>query len=88
MRTVCKSTGVRPNSAKADIYTVIGLDSKHPSGIKSTVSVVDFLISTHSYRSLDQIWNPHDLIPDAELKVSKRSVSTTSELTPWSLARH
>ncbi|KAF8608230.1 hypothetical protein BDV93DRAFT_486827 [Ceratobasidium sp. AG-I] len=50
LRAVCKSIGVRPNSAKADIYTLIGLDSKHPSGIKST------------------IWNPHDLIPDAELK--------------------
>ncbi|CAE6475728.1 unnamed protein product [Rhizoctonia solani] len=50
LRTVCQSTGVRPNSAKTDLYTIIGLDSKHPSGIKST------------------IWNPTDLVPDAELK--------------------
>ncbi|CAE6487710.1 unnamed protein product [Rhizoctonia solani] len=50
LRTVCQSTGIRPNSAKADLYTLIGLDSKHPSGIKST------------------IWNPTDLVPDAELK--------------------
>ncbi|CAE6473109.1 unnamed protein product [Rhizoctonia solani] len=50
LRTVCQSTGIRPNSAKTDLYTIIGLDSKHPSGIKST------------------IWNPTDLVPDAELK--------------------
>ncbi|KAF8706760.1 hypothetical protein RHS03_04674, partial [Rhizoctonia solani] len=52
LRTVCQSTGIRPNSAKTDLYTMIGLDSKHPSGIKST------------------IWNPTDLIPDIELKVT------------------
>ncbi|QRV98175.1 hypothetical protein RhiJN_26194 [Ceratobasidium sp. AG-Ba] len=50
LRVVCQSAGVRPNSAKTDLYTTIGLDSKHPSGIKST------------------IWNPHDLIPETELK--------------------
>ncbi|KAG9095645.1 hypothetical protein FS749_010033 [Ceratobasidium sp. UAMH 11750] len=50
LRTVCRSTGVRPNSAKTDLYTMIGLDSKHPSGMKST------------------IWNPTDLVPEAELK--------------------
>ncbi|CEL52605.1 hypothetical protein RSOLAG1IB_05810 [Rhizoctonia solani AG-1 IB] len=72
LRTVCQSTGIRPNSAKTDLYTVIGLDSKHPSGIKSTV------------------WNPTDLIPDAELKAlteaywneaNKKVVSTDAEAT-------
>ncbi|KAG9100968.1 hypothetical protein FRC06_003483 [Ceratobasidium sp. 370] len=50
LRTACRSIGVRPNSAKTDLYTMIGLDSKHPSGMKST------------------IWNPTDLVPEAELK--------------------
>ncbi|CAE6418138.1 unnamed protein product, partial [Rhizoctonia solani] len=36
LRTVCQSTGIRPNSAKTDLYTILGLDSKHASGIKST----------------------------------------------------
>ncbi|CAE6472074.1 unnamed protein product [Rhizoctonia solani] len=37
LRTVCQSTGIRPNSAKTDLYTILGLDSKHASGIKSTI---------------------------------------------------
>ncbi|CUA66992.1 hypothetical protein RSOLAG22IIIB_02903 [Rhizoctonia solani] len=71
LRAVCQSTGVRPNSAKTDLYTLIGLDSKHPSGIKST------------------IWNPTDLVPDAELKAltdaywseAKKAIEA-SETTP------
>lgn len=72
LRVACQSTGVRPNSAKADVYTIIGLDSKHPSGIKST------------------IWNPTELVTDAELKTlteaywsnaSKKSASSDTNPT-------
>ncbi|KAG9124633.1 hypothetical protein FRC07_010859 [Ceratobasidium sp. 392] len=57
LRTVCQSVGVRANSAKADLYTLIGLDSKHPSGMKSTIwNPADLIPETELKALLDAYW--------------------------------
>jgi len=37
MRVLLRNHGVNLSGVKSDLYTVIGIDSKHPSGIPSTV---------------------------------------------------
>ncbi|KAG8739915.1 hypothetical protein FRC12_016163 [Ceratobasidium sp. 428] len=56
LRTVSSSVGVRPNSAKTDLYTLIGLDSKHPSGMKSTVYNIFLYLAC-------EFTNPADMEP-------------------------
>ncbi|KZV73957.1 hypothetical protein PENSPDRAFT_602017 [Peniophora sp. CONT] len=37
LRVLVRQHGITPNGVKSNLYTSIGLDSKHPSGIQSTV---------------------------------------------------
>ncbi|KAJ1306015.1 hypothetical protein OPQ81_010729 [Rhizoctonia solani] len=76
LRTVCQSTGVRPNSAKTDLYTIIGLDSKHPSGIKSTIWNPTDLVPDVELKSLtDAYWS------EVAKKAATRDSGTTSKAT-------
>ncbi|CAE6388251.1 unnamed protein product [Rhizoctonia solani] len=76
LRTVCQSTGIRPNSAKTDLYTMIGLDSKHPSGIKSTIwNPTDLIPDTELKALTDAYWN------EASKKTGSADPGSTAKTT-------
>lgn len=57
LRAACKSTGFRPNSAKTDFYSLIGLYRNHPSGIKSTIwSPYDLVPDTELKELTEPYW--------------------------------
>lgn len=74
LRTACQSTGVRPNSAKTDLYTLIGLDSKHLSGIKSTIWNPTDLVPDNELKALtDAYWS------EASKKAAAEDSASTSK---------
>lgn len=42
--SLLKDHGLEPSAAKTDLYTVIGIDSKHPSKLRSTIWRVSELV--------------------------------------------
>lgn len=37
MKTMLTEHGIEPSSSKSDLYTLLGIDSKHPSKLRSTI---------------------------------------------------
>jgi len=52
LKVLLGKVGLSPSSAKTDLYTHLGLDSKHPSGIRSTVWQVKELLSEDEVKQL------------------------------------
>ncbi|KZP00490.1 hypothetical protein CALVIDRAFT_277182 [Calocera viscosa TUFC12733] len=52
LKVLVGKVGLTPGSAKADLYTHIGIDSKHPSGVRSTVWQVKELLSEEEMQKL------------------------------------
>ncbi|KZT51985.1 hypothetical protein CALCODRAFT_459752 [Calocera cornea HHB12733] len=52
LKVLVGKVGLTPGSAKTDLYTHLGLDSKHPSGIRSTVWQIKELLSEDEIKKL------------------------------------
>lgn len=86
MRILLEHHGVNLSGVKSNLYTDLskgihfsftlkidwglGLDSKHPSHLQSTVSIFMTRSFSRSEHGKLQIWKPTDLMKDTEIKVS------------------
>ncbi|EJU04991.1 hypothetical protein DACRYDRAFT_114291 [Dacryopinax primogenitus] len=52
LKVLIGKVGLTPSSAKTDLYTQIGIDSKHPSGIRSTIWQVKELLKEDELQKL------------------------------------
>ncbi|ELU41987.1 hypothetical protein AG1IA_03985 [Rhizoctonia solani AG-1 IA] len=89
LRTVCQSTGIRPNSAKTDLYTMIGLDSKHPSGIKSTIwNPTDLIPDIELKVLIETYWNEaNEKAATGDIQSSTKTAEGTKKNTSKRLRR-
>ncbi|KIK90766.1 hypothetical protein PAXRUDRAFT_831416 [Paxillus rubicundulus Ve08.2h10] len=74
MRVLLRKHGANLTGVKSDLYTVIGLDSKHPSGISSTVWKNTTLLKDAEMKELKDAYF-------AELTASKAAASTQAGAT-------
>ncbi|KAN0081239.1 protein of unknown function (DUF1917) domain containing protein [Tylopilus felleus] len=70
MKVLLRQHGVNLSGVKSDLYTTIGLDSKHPSGIPSTVWKNVSLLKDSEIKELKEAYF-------AELSASKAATSST-----------
>ncbi|KIJ15506.1 hypothetical protein PAXINDRAFT_133525 [Paxillus involutus ATCC 200175] len=74
MHVLLRKHGVNLSGVKSDLYTLIGLDSKHPSGISSTVWKNTALLKDAEIKELKDAYF-------AELSASKAAASAQTETT-------
>ncbi|VDC00333.1 unnamed protein product [Peniophora sp. CBMAI 1063] len=72
LRVLFRQHGIAPNGVKSNLYTSIGLDSKHPSGIQSTVWKNTALLPDTEIKALKEAYFN-------ELSEAKNVSSTTAE---------
>ncbi|WOO78584.1 uncharacterized protein LOC62_02G002130 [Vanrija pseudolonga] len=58
MKTLLTEHGIEPSSSKSDLYTVLGIDSKHPSKLRSTVWQPKELMDVDEIKALKAEYNP------------------------------
>ncbi|TFY70425.1 hypothetical protein EVG20_g2577 [Dentipellis fragilis] len=82
LRVLLRQHGITPSGVKSNLYTSIGVDSKHASGIQSTVGL-RLRESPHnphtSYPNsrAPQTWKNTAVLPDAEIKALKDEYFST-----------
>ncbi|KAG9312074.1 hypothetical protein JVU11DRAFT_7356 [Chiua virens] len=69
MKVLLRRHGLNLSGVKSDLYTLIGVDSKHPSGIPSTVWKNASLLKDSEIKELKEAYF-------SELSASKAAVST------------